>query len=96
MPRFNRKLSQLEAVYQVAPPVVKEESPEKIYNIITESLDSQEYLGNEWFNNLCETNLSSASLYVSSILENNNLLVSKQSILEAIKYYKEYRNGNET
>ena len=94
MPRFNRKLSQLEAVYQVAPPVVKKESPEKIYSVITESLNDQDQLGVEWFDNLCNTNLSTATSYVSSILENNNLLASKESILEAINYYKEYKSGD--
>ena len=93
MSRFNKKLSQLEAIYQVAPPVFKSETPENIYNALIEAFQTDTTLGKDWFDNACHNNISSASAYISSIFENKDTLISKKSILEGIQHYKEYKNG---
>lgn len=99
MGKFNRKLSQLEAMYQVAGPVLKPERPATISHFIkTVFENSNDYgiahLNKDWFIRYSDNNSSKAVNFVHNLLQENNQLISKKSILEGIELYKsENTNG---
>lgn len=99
MGKFNRKLSQLEAIYQIADPVLKAEDPVVISTFIKNVFEhSEDYglnqLNNDWFNRFASIDKKHASTLVHNLLQQNNQLISKKSILEGIELYQtEISNG---
>lgn len=92
MGKFNRKLSQLEAIYQIATPVLKTEDPVMISNFITTIFENNtyyelEHLTEHWFNQYALHNNVKATNFIYNILQENNQLISKKSILEGIKLH---------
>ncbi len=93
MGKFNRKLSQLEAVYQIAGPVLKHEDPAVISTFIKNVFEHQEdygldQLSMDWFNRYSENDPKKAVNFVHNLLQENNQLVSKKSILEGIQLHQ--------
>lgn len=89
--RFNKKLSQLEATYQIAGSVLISEKPDIIYQAMIESFNQPDSLQG-WFDNICNVNKNKAVRYVSSVMENKGKFVNSQSILEGIEYYRNRQN----
>lgn len=93
MGKFNRKLSQLEAVYQIAGPVLKQEDPAVISTFIKSAFENKnEYgldqLSLDWFNRYSDSDPKKAVNFVHNLLQENNQLVSKKSILEGIQLHQ--------
>ena len=95
MSRFNKQLSQLEAIYEVAEPVIKDIDPVHVSDFIHhvfENTDSYELSGldKEWFHSYINLNESKAVNFVNNLLQNQGHLISKKSILEGVKeFYKD-------
>ena len=86
MKKFNKKLSQLEAVYQVAGPVVEQAEPLQISDFIHHVFENQESYGVNW-------SLGPAQFVTTddifNLLEQRGHIVSKQVITEGIEIYKD-------
>lgn len=101
MRKFNRKLSQLEAVHGIAEPVLKYESPVVISSFIKYVFENKsEYgldqLSDDWFNRYSETNSKESVNFIHNLLQENNQLISKKSILEGIELFKNGVQNGET
>lgn len=101
MGKFNRKLSQLEATYQIAGPVLKEKNPAVIAAFIkTVFENSSEYglgqLTRDWFSRFSSVDSKKATNFVHNLLQENEQLVSKKSILEGIAIYNMENSNGET
>jgi hypothetical protein len=99
--KFNRKLSQLEATYQIAGPVLKVEDPAVISSFIkTVFENSEEYgldqLNKDWFNRFSSIDSKRATNFVHNLLQESNQLISKKSILEGIELFNTENHDGET
>jgi len=91
--KFNKQLSQLEAIYQVAKPVVKTAEPIHISDFIHHMFESQENireagLTKEWFFNYSTKNMGKAINFVNNVLQENDHIIAKKSILEGIQRFQ--------
>lgn len=92
MSRFNKKLSQLEAIYEVADPVLKPADPVHIADFIHHVFENSEKFGlmgldKEWFCAYKNLNESKAINFVNNLLQGQGHLVNSQSILEGINNF---------
>lgn len=98
MPKFNKVLSQLESMYQISKPVVRDENPILISDFIHHIFEnSQEYgiehLSSDWMDGIKLKDEKMAVNFVNGLLEQNGHLISRKSILEGIKHFsKEIEN----
>jgi len=93
MKKFNEKLSQLEATYGVAPPVVESQDSLKISDFIHHIFENQEKynlkgLSKEWFIGLSGRDKKGSVNLINNVLQENGNLISKKSILEGIEHFK--------
>ena len=94
MPKFNKVLSQLEAIHQIAPPVVRQEDPILISDFIHHIFENANdyginHLSKEWLNGMSNKDSSIAVNFVGNILEQQGHLLSRKSILEGINNFKQ-------
>ena len=96
MARFNKKLSQLEAVYQIAPPIVEVADPVQISDYIHHMFENKNEYGIEseeldkvWFVEFSGRNKNNASKFVHTALQESGFMISKQSILEGIEVFNQ-------
>jgi len=99
--KFNRKLSQLEAVYQIAGPVLKQKDPVVISTFIKTVFENKnEYglnqLSLDWFNRYSSSDPKKAVNFVYNLLQENNQLISKKSIFEGIQLHQHEVNDAKT
>ena len=92
MSRFNKHLSQLEAIYEVAEPVVKSTEPVHVSDFIHyvfENSDEYELKGldKEWFCSYVNLNESKAVNFVNNLLQKQGHLVSRKSIMEGVSMF---------
>lgn len=93
---FNKKLSQLEAMYQVAPPVKRSEDPIHVADFIHHVFENQkeydlEGLEKDWFVHYATNYPERSFRMINGLLETNGHMVSKKSILEGIDTFR--KNG---
>ena len=91
--KFNKYLSQLESMYQVAEPVVKKIDPIYISDFIHYIFEHQtdyhlEGLNKDWFMEYQKTDQTKAYNFVNNLLKENDHLISKSSIVEGIEIFK--------
>jgi len=83
--KFNRRLSQLEAVHQIAAPVLKPFPPIELIPTIKTAIESSSLnVDYEWFRNLSLRDPHKATNFAQRLLEESGKLISKKSILESI------------
>lgn len=93
MTKFNKRLSQLEATYQISKPVLTHESPTVISTFIKDMFkNSSKYdvlgeLDKEWFSMYSSIDINKATNLIFNILQEHGYLISKKSILEGIYLY---------
>ena len=86
MKKFNRKLSQLEAIYQVAKPVVKSQNPMTLSSSIQIALENSNIgVDYTWFQSLAKRDPKKATTFAQNLLQESGELVSRKSILESIQ-----------
>ena len=95
--KFNKILSQLEAIYQVSDPVVKQENPVYISDYIHNIFENQDKynvkgLSKEWFINYINNNKKESVDFINNILESDGNVISKKSILEGIQIFQSEDN----
>ena len=99
MSRFNKQLSQLEAIYEVAEPVIKSTDPVHVSDFIHYVFENSDKYGlagldKEWFCNYKSINESRALNFINNLLQGQGHLVSQSSILEGVnKFVEEEKNG---
>jgi len=92
MVRFNKKLSQLEAVHQVNNPTFQKADPTQLSDFIHHVFENQEQyklgeVSKEWFLNL-STDKKKATVFIDGLLQESGYMISKKSILESIEVFK--------
>lgn len=94
--RFNKILSQLECVYQIAPPVVESVNATNVSDFIHAVFENKDKygIGNtsfsaEWFSDFSERCQPTAVKFIDRILNENGHSVSGKVILEGIAKYNE-------
>lgn len=97
MSQFNKQLSQLEAIYEVAEPVVKNIDPVHVSDFIHHIFENNNShqlngLDKEWFHSYINLNESKAVNFVNNLLQKQGHLISKKSILEGIKEFSKEQN----
>lgn len=100
MSRFNKVLSQLECIHQIAKPVTEQADPLLISDTIHHIFENKSAYGLngndltvEWFAQFSERNPKHAMKFIDNILQENGHIVSKKCIIEAIDLYnKEFEN----
>jgi hypothetical protein len=99
MSRFNKHLSQLEAIYEVATPVMKSADPVHVSDFIHyifENTDTYDITGldKDWFCAYTSINESKSVNFINNLLQGQGHLVTKESILEGINHFvKDESNG---
>jgi len=99
MSRFNKHLSQLEAIYGVAEPVLKSADPVHVSDFIHYVFENEDTYGlqgldKEWFCSFSNLNESNATNFVNNLLHKEGHLINKTSIVEGISNFKkEEQNG---
>lgn len=92
--RFNKRLSQLEAVYQIAPPVVHEHDKTNVSDFVhhifenTEKYKLSDGMNEEWFVEYVKSCPKSAIKFVSNLLESSGHIVDQKCILEGLEEFK--------
>ena len=94
MNKFNARLSQLEAIHSVAPPVKKTENSlnisDFIYHIFeNQSLYNLDGISKSWF---IESDKVKSFKFLNNILESKGKLIKKKCILEGIELFKKYES----
>ena len=94
MPKFNKILSQLEAVHQIAKPVVRQEDPVMISDFIHHVFENADdygvnHLSKDWLTSISSKDKKLAVNFVNGMLEQQGHLLSKKSILEGIDNFKQ-------
>lgn len=92
MSRFNKHLSQLEAIYEVATPVIKSTSPGHVSDFIHyifENTNAYDITGldKEWFCSYVSLNESKSVNFISNLLQDQGHLIKTKSILEGINQF---------
>lgn len=92
--KFNRKLSQLEAVYQIAAPVLIPCSPIELIPTIKTALESSSLnVDYAWFRNFAQRDPHKATNFTYHLLQESGKLISKKSILESINQLTQAEHG---
>lgn len=91
--RFNKKMSQMESLYEVAKPVVQPVDPIFVSDFIHHAFENPaqyqlEGISKKWFQDLVSKDLPKATAMVDNLLQENGHLVSKNSILEGVEAFK--------
>lgn len=96
MARFNKHLSQLEAIYGVAPAVVSQADPTHISDYIHHMFENKSEYGIEsdrldkfWFVEFSHKNPKQAHKFVNNALNEAGHIVSHNSIMEGIQKFSE-------
>lgn len=94
MAKFNKILSQMEAIHGIAKPVVRQEDPVMISDFIHHVFENSndygiEHLSKEWLNHISNKDKSIAMNFVSGLLEQQGHILSRKSILEGIDNFKQ-------
>ncbi len=92
MSRFNKQLSQLEAIYEVAEPVLKSANSVQISDFIHHVFENVEDfdltgLDKEWFCSYAVLNESNSINFVRNLLQKQGHLINNSSILEGINNF---------
>ena len=92
MSKFNKKLSQLEAMYEVASPVVKALPSTYVSDFIHHVFENQEQynlecLSKQWFVDYTARSSQGSFKFVDGILQENGHYISRRSILEGIDQF---------
>ena len=93
MSRYNKHLSQLEAMFEVAEPVLKSVDPVHVSDFIHYVFENTskydlDGLDKEWFCSYVNLNENKAVNFVNNLLEDQGHLVAKKSILEGVNTFK--------
>lgn len=92
--KFNRKLSQLEAVYQIAAPVLKQCPPIELLSTIKTAIESSSLnVDYAWFHNFALRDPYKATNFTQHLLQESGKLISKKSILESINQLTQADHG---
>jgi hypothetical protein len=91
--KFNRVLSQLEAVYQVAKPVLKPAEPLQVSDFIHHLIENQgKYQLEGWteeeFVEYSNKNLNNSVDFINNILQKKGHFIARKSIVEGIEHFK--------
>ena len=93
---FNKYLSQMESVHQIAPPVRKPVDAVYVSDFIHAVFENKsEYgIGNtafsaEWFAEFSSRNKPVAEKFIDKILQENGHIISRKSLTEGIDRYNE-------
>lgn len=94
--QFNKRLSQLECVHRLAPPVCESIDPifvsDFIHTVFENKSDyglGESAMSAEWFSTFSERNKPTASKLIDKILHENGHVVSRKSIMEGIDKFNE-------
>lgn len=89
--KFNRTLSQLEAMHGIANPVVENVDPVYVSDFIHTIFENRDQYGiksdlltPEWFSEFSERNQNRAIGMIDGILQENGHVISKKSLIEGI------------
>lgn len=99
MSRFNKHLSQLEAIFEVAEPVLKPADPIHVSDFIHHVFENSDAYGlegldKEWFCSYTSLNESNATNFINNLLQGDGHLINKPSITEGISnFIKDEKNG---
>jgi hypothetical protein len=91
---FNKKLSQLESIYSIAPPVVDcDISIETVLNIINDIIENpNEYdLTNNiisWFSYQIYNDIEKSVTFLFNILQESDIFISENILKESLKKYR--------
>lgn len=91
--KFNKKLSQLEAIHRIAPPVCRNENSLNISDFIHHIFENQEKydlqgMSKDWFVNFSKRDTKGSFNLINKILQESDNIISKKCILEGIEKFK--------
>lgn len=89
MSKFNKKLSQMESIYNIAPPVVEQVEPVFVSDFIHHVFENSatydiEPFSKKWFKNYASRSANGSFKFVDNLLQESGHIVSRKSILEGI------------